>query len=320
MAKLLSLSPVFGFEWLAVSRRWQWYAARSVFVLGILGALSLIWWARAARSPARTVQAEAQVGRVFCGAIIATQLAMVQLAAPAATAGAICLDRARGTLAHMLVTDLSSAEIVVGKLAARMVPVLSILLCFLPIPALASLLGGIDAGTVAGSMVVTIGAAASGCAAALTLSTWGTKTHEVLLTTYAAWSLWLLALPMWWGHRMVLGGSAPPTWLEKANPVWLVAAPLSWPGSVSPSDQFAFFGASLLASAGLTSLAVTQVRKVSAVQPSSRSRRMPVAPILERILSLVPGRHSMPTPFSGVSGTAAGRRAGLVPSGRSTVR
>jgi hypothetical protein len=167
MAKLMSLGPVFGFEWLAVSRRWQWYAARSVFVLGILGALSLVWWARAARSPARTVQAQAVVGRVFCGAIIATQLAMVLLAAPAATAGALCLDRARGTLAHMLVTDLSSVEIILGKLAARMVPVLGILLCFLPIPALASLLGGIDPGVVAGSMVVTIGVAASGGAGAV---------------------------------------------------------------------------------------------------------------------------------------------------------
>ena len=68
---------------------------------------------------------------------------MVLLAAPAGTAGAICLDRARGA-SHMLVTDLSSFEIVVGKLAARMVPVVGILLCFSPIPALASLLGGIE--------------------------------------------------------------------------------------------------------------------------------------------------------------------------------
>ena len=289
MAKLIGLGPVFAFEWLAVSRRWQWYAARSVFVLGILGALSVVWWARVARAPARTVQAQAEVGRLVCGAIIATQLAMVLLAASAATAGAICLDRARGTLAHMLVTDLSSFEIVVGKLAARMVPVLAILLCFSPIPALASLLGGIEPAIVAGSMLVTIGVAASGCTAALALSTWGTKTHEVLLTTYAGWSVWLLVLPVWWGFRLVIGGAAPPSWLENSNPIWLVAAPLLWPGSVSPGDQFAFFGASLLASAGLTSLAVTQVRKVSARQRSLRSRWFPLAQVVDGILRLVPG-------------------------------
>ena len=61
---------------------------------------------------------------------------MVMLAAPAATAGAICLDKARGTLLHVLVTDLSDAEIVLGKLAARLVPVLGLVACSLPVLAL----------------------------------------------------------------------------------------------------------------------------------------------------------------------------------------
>ncbi len=69
---------------------------------------------------------------------------MVMLAAPAATAGAICLDKARGTLLHTLVTDLSDAEIVLGKLAARLVPVLGLVACSLPVLALGLLLGGID--------------------------------------------------------------------------------------------------------------------------------------------------------------------------------
>ena len=49
--------------------------------------------------------------------MIGTQLTLVLLAAPAATAGAICVDRRRGTLMHMLMTDLSAGEIVLGKLA-----------------------------------------------------------------------------------------------------------------------------------------------------------------------------------------------------------
>jgi ABC-type transport system involved in multi-copper enzyme maturation permease subunit len=202
MAKRIGLGPVFESEWLAVSRRWQWYAARSLLVLAVLFALALVWFGRTSRRPAQTVQAQAEIGRLLCGAITATQLAIVLLAAPAATAGAICLDRARGTLAHMLVTDLSSIEIVLGKLAARMMHVLGILLCVLPVLSLGALLGGIDPPLVAGAMLVTLGAAVSGCAAALTLSTWGTKTHEVLLATYAAWALWLLALPIWWGCRL----------------------------------------------------------------------------------------------------------------------
>ncbi|MFI5457061.1 MAG: hypothetical protein ACHRXM_16570 [Isosphaerales bacterium] len=293
MAKLMSLGPVFASEWLAVSRRWQWYAARSVFVAGLLGALAVVWWARIATKPVQSVQAQAEFGRLFCGALTVTQLAMVLLAAPAATAGAICLDRARGTLAHMLVTDLSSAEIVLGKLAARMVPVLGMLLCILPIPALGTLLGGIDPQVVAGAMLVTLGVAVTGCAAALAVSTWGTKTHEVLLTTYAAWALWLLGLPIWWGFRLVMGRGMPaPAWFQKANPMWLVVGPYFWPGTVSLGDQATFLGASLLASAALTALAVTQLRRVAVRQgsrPPSDRGSLPGARILDRLLRLVPG-------------------------------
>ena len=73
--------------------------------------------------------------------MIGVELALVMLAAPAATAGAICLDRARGTLAHMLMTDLSDPEIVLGKLAARLLPVLGLVACTWPVMAISSLLG-----------------------------------------------------------------------------------------------------------------------------------------------------------------------------------
>ncbi len=66
------------------------------------------------------------------GGVAGTQLALVMLAAPAGTAGAICVDRATGTLTHMLMTDLSSVEIVLGKLVARMVSILCLLAGTLP--------------------------------------------------------------------------------------------------------------------------------------------------------------------------------------------
>jgi hypothetical protein len=116
MAKLTG--PVFAFELLTASRNWQVYATRSVFVAG----LTAVWWGNVAGREPRSIREQAEVGRRFYQALAATQLALALLAAPAATAGAVCLDRARGTLAHVLVTDLSGAEIILGKLAARLVP------------------------------------------------------------------------------------------------------------------------------------------------------------------------------------------------------
>jgi ABC-type transport system involved in multi-copper enzyme maturation permease subunit len=293
MAKRIGVGPVFAFEWLAVSRRWQWYAARSVFGAGIIGAMTVIWWARSLRDPGHSVQAQVAIGRLFCGGLTAVQMAMVLLVAPAATAGAICLDRARGTLAHMLVTDLSSAEIILGKLAARLVPVAGMLLCIMPIPALGTLIGGIDPQMFAGAMMVALGVAATGSTVALACSTWGTKTHEVLLSTYAAWAIWLLALPIWSGFRLVMGRSMPPpAWLYKVNPVWLVGAPYVWPDSVSLVDQALFLGVSLLVSSGLTALSATQLRRVIAREGSRgrfRRRSMVAARILEGLRRLAPG-------------------------------
>jgi hypothetical protein len=139
-------SPVFVYEWITSTRRWQVYALRSLFVLGLLVATMLIGLSREAvesGGPAR-LRALAEVGERLFVAVVGTQLTLVLLAAPAATAGAICLDRSRGTLTHLLVTDLSDREIVLGKLAARLVPVLVMIAATLPVMALLTLLGGVD--------------------------------------------------------------------------------------------------------------------------------------------------------------------------------
>ena len=94
--------------------------------------------------PTRGWRRYAALGESYFYAIIGVELAIVMLSGPAATAGAICVDRARGTLTHMLATDLSDAEIVLGKLAARLLPILGLVACSWPVLAVSSLLGGID--------------------------------------------------------------------------------------------------------------------------------------------------------------------------------
>src|SRR5689334_20643939 len=105
MATRLGLGPVFFYEWLLSSRRWQMYAGRALFLLVLLGALFFAWLTYEMDRPYRphTLQEQAAMGSTFFLTIIGTQLALVLLAAPAVTAGSICLDKARGTLAHLLV-------------------------------------------------------------------------------------------------------------------------------------------------------------------------------------------------------------------------
>jgi hypothetical protein len=97
------LGPVFFYECLANSRRWQTYAIRSAGVALLLAAIATIAISIPTIDPGYAWREYAALGVSCFYALIGVELSLVMLAAPAATAGATCVDRARGTLAHMLV-------------------------------------------------------------------------------------------------------------------------------------------------------------------------------------------------------------------------
>jgi ABC-type transport system involved in multi-copper enzyme maturation permease subunit len=264
------LGPVFAYEWLTASRRWQGYALRSSLVLLLLLGLSGVWLGSHDGAGESSIQQVAEIGRGFYAVTTLIVLGLVGLAAPAATAGAICMDKARGNLTLLFATDLTDAEIVLGKLAARLVPVLGLIACAAPVQALATLLGGVDPAMPAGAILVCLACAVFGCTLALTLSVWGRKTHEVLLATYAFGILYLLAAPIWAGLVPML----LPRWalarlpgflaLLPYNPVILVLAPLNGAPLVpiGLGQQVRFFTLGLLASALLAAAATWRIRAV----------------------------------------------------------
>ena len=175
--------PVFANEWLTTSRRWQVYAGRALFVGVLLVGLWSVWVSRTSGQTVPAIQLWAEIGEGFFNAIVFTQLSLVLLAAPAATAGAICQDRSSGRLAQLLATDLSDAEIVLGKLGARLVPVVGLVTCALPALAICVLMGDVDPLALAGAFLITICLGIFGCALALALSVWAAKPYEAILAT-----------------------------------------------------------------------------------------------------------------------------------------
>jgi ABC-type transport system involved in multi-copper enzyme maturation permease subunit len=267
----IGLGPVFVYEWITSSRRWQFYAQRSLFVLVLLLALVSIWLNTNRTFYASTIRYLAVLGEGFFLAVIGTQLTLVLLAAPAATAGAICLDRARGTLTHMLMTDLSVAEIVLGKLASRLVPVLTMLACTLPVLEILTLLGGVDPTALLYGFAVTFGVAVLGCSLAMALSLWVGKTHEALLCTYAIWLLWLLAGPM----TGMLASTIGWTWFtvpRSSEPYFLALAPYWWPGSVGWSDYLQFLGVTCSIAAVLVGVTMLRLRSLCMRESARRAR------------------------------------------------
>jgi ABC-type transport system involved in multi-copper enzyme maturation permease subunit len=270
------LGPVFAYEWLTTTRRWQLYALRALFAAAILIGMILVWNNTnrfANRAQTVSLQTMATYGENLYEAVVSIELTLVLLAAPAATAGAICLDKARGTLDHMLATDLSNVEIVLGKIGARLVPILGLIACVLPLTALTSLLGGIDPLALFGSFMTSSACAALGCSLGLILSVWGRKTHEVLMATYLILVLWLmcpvLLLLVTDSFGLTALSTVVPTiwrWIECSNPYYLAFAPYSDPGKAGLMTYLGFLTICLGFSALFLSLATLRIRGVALTQ------------------------------------------------------
>jgi ABC-type transport system involved in multi-copper enzyme maturation permease subunit len=282
------LGPVFISECLTNSRRWQTYVLRSFAVAALLVAM-------ATRAGPGVVVSARDAGREYAwlvqtyfSAIIGVELALVMLAAPAATAGAICLDRARGTLAHVLVTDLSDAEIVLGKLTARLLPVLGLVGCSWPVLAISTLLGGIDPMALTLAFAVILAVALLGCTMALALSVWARRPHEVVLVVYSFWLIVFLLWPIWFGFAVGGALGSPSPWGLVPNPFDLAFACYAMPARDFFRHSLGFFVVTLGTSGVLILLAVWRMRPV-ACRSSSAARRGPQLGLLGRVTRWLPG-------------------------------
>ena len=303
----LGPGPVFVHESITATRRWQLYLVRSLFVFGLLVGLSLAWIAsdlshqRHDNGQSMSIKELASLGQSFYLAIATVQLALVLLIAPAATAGSICLDRARGTLTHMLVTDLASSEIVLGKLAARLLPVFALVASTMPVLALAGLLGGVVIEAIITLTVLTVCLAILGCSLALAFSVRATRTHEVLMAVYGIEAVWVLGPAVW----MILASSGLivtcPYWFMMLNPFVLAWAPYAWPEQVSVSLLAGVVAGTMTMSALLVAYAVLRVRAETRSGPSRQFAR-----------AAVMSGQRMGTNVRLAAGTLAGSRTGLV--------
>ena len=187
-----------------------------------------------------------------------------------------------------MATDLSDSEVVLGKLAARLSPVLGLVACTWPVMAISTLLGGIDPTTLTLAFAIIVAVAVLGCAIALALSVWARKTHEVILATYAFWLLVLMAWPVWYAlsEGKVLPGLGH--WLLVADPFYLVFAPYKTPGQFGLLEYAWFFAVVIATSGGLVMLAVSQMRPVS-TRRASESGTEPRLGVIGRMGRWLPG-------------------------------
>ncbi|MFO0952862.1 MAG: ABC transporter permease subunit [Isosphaeraceae bacterium] len=297
----LGPGPVFVYEVIAAAHRRSTYSARAAAVLALLltlsvGCLFFLWevLGSAGGGGQPSIRAWSQIGTVFYISISLMLVTLALLAAPAATAGSVCLDRARGDLVALMVTDLSDVEVVLGKLLGRIVPVASLTFAAIPVLALAGLLGGVELESLASLVTITLCLSLLVCALALALSVRMSRPHEVLTVVYALftlWAIWPLVL------EVFSSGRAPQSlqWIYKLHPYILAWSPYVSPGYVSGWDVSVFAAVMIGFSALFVLDAVRQLRR----EPGRRGvlgRRLGIGRLSSWLAARWPGPGLDPNP------------------------
>lgn len=170
-----------------VSRMRSWRAPLVVTLyLGLLGSFGYAIYALTLLIPTGQRYGSAQIGANVFQALAFFQISLVSLFAPALAAGAISGERERQTFDVLLVSRVTAAEIVWGKLVASIAYMLLLVLTALPLFAAVFLFGGIDFEQFLLAQVLTVSTAVAIGSVSLFLSAVFRRSLPATVTSYAA--------------------------------------------------------------------------------------------------------------------------------------
>ncbi len=175
--------PIIAREIMTAPRPSRFYVARASYV-GLLFILmwtawqSLIGW-----NEITEVGVVAFFGKVLFRLFVLVQLALMLFFAPLAAATSIAHEKDRRTFVLLLMTDLRDVEIILGKLAASLLQVVTLLLTGAPVFFLCMLLGGVSGEQVLDVLGVTAAAGIAGGSLGLLVALGRDRTFQSLALT-----------------------------------------------------------------------------------------------------------------------------------------
>jgi ABC-type transport system involved in multi-copper enzyme maturation permease subunit len=293
--------PVFNYELLTTARRGRYHLIRIAYALMpvlVLWLIHDIWLARSGGE--LSIRQIATLALMTFAIFSVYQLVMVVALTPVLVAGVIADERQRRTLDYLLASRLTSGEIVLGKLMARMVHLAVFLAVGLPVMSLLNLLGGIDPRLV---VLSTAGAASTGFFVAgisILLSVLARRVGEAVAAVYALVLLWIVIPP---SIEYLLPTALPELygwlgpvneWVDATNPFSVVLAEFLSPGGARLVERGLWMiGLQTTCGATLAILAAWRLRPIFAAQQEGRRRRPSVV--------RPPRRRLWPRPACGVN-------------------
>jgi len=222
---VFGLGPVVRYELLTTARRGRYYVARVAYALCLLFLLSNEFGSFSERLPgggtAEQIREFAEATLIgFAGAQGAALLCLI----PAFTAGVIADEHQRKTLHYLLASRLSSAEIVLGKLAARMLHIGTFIALGIPVVCLLALYGGLNPENVYYVYLGTCTMVVFVSGLSILISILARRPRDAILAAYGLEFLWLV-VPNWIEptSRYLDGGSL--WWVAPFNDCVLLTNP-----------------------------------------------------------------------------------------------
>jgi ABC-type transport system involved in multi-copper enzyme maturation permease subunit len=190
--------PVFNLELRRLSRRRRYYALLTLYGLVLL----YVVWSNnpqemfvvpAGPAGGLSVDQWHYAGKSLFGTYAIWQMAMVVLLTPAMVAGVIAEERDRKTMPSLLMTGLTSGEIVLGKLCARLFHLGCFVALGMPILVLVERFGGVGMKGVLFTFAATATSAFFFGAASILVSTQARRPRDAIVCVYLLEFAWHIA-------------------------------------------------------------------------------------------------------------------------------
>ncbi|MCS7238637.1 MAG: ABC transporter permease [Thermoguttaceae bacterium] len=187
----MPFGPIFNREFVLMPRRPRFYVLRAAYCLGLVILIATAWLILTGTQVVDTVGALARFGASMFHILAPLQLVIAVFFSALAAASSVAQEKDRQTLDLLLMTRLSNAELVLGKLFSSQIMVVVIVLSGLPIFALLTLFGGVSFGQIVRTTAVTLASMLVAASIGSTVAFWREKTFQALAGTVLALVVWV---------------------------------------------------------------------------------------------------------------------------------
>ena len=237
LPELSPFGPIFGKELRATARRRRNYALRVLYLAALLLALMVAWSSTSNRvytnSVSAQAQAQAQMGQLFFAFFCVFSATAMAALGPVLTCTSISAERLGKTLHVLLMTPITTWQIISGKLFSRLLVALTLFGLSLPALALVRLLGGVELGQMLGIVCLCVATVMASASIGLLFSTFMNRAYAAILLSYGVMLLLYAFVPfvLYFGFELSGGGYAwVYEWTSWMTCAIMLAMPSGTPG------------------------------------------------------------------------------------------